>query len=315
MNLTATRRPASAVRILVTALLTLVAVVASVLVAPPASADDSSGDATEMLEVSKDQSSWTPTPGAAALAWSDPFQDMSPGEESTQQYYIRNVGSVPVRVLLQGRPDFGAHSMRWSRTDDGMWTATGGGLSLRVRGLESATVEDGSLLQDFAPVPGAHDDVVVEIAKGKLPQVDLDASALWRATEHEWADRVPAMRGSIAQAPMSQPARPTRLNRKAVLERAVPSRRSEAIARMAPAPAQTPSIAATMGCGQARIAFTSSPVMLVNINSSGAFSRISGPMISCTSPPEQKLSPAPCSTTTCTSVAKRRRPNRSRNSA
>nr|WP_218189277.1 glycoside hydrolase family 15 protein [Tersicoccus phoenicis] len=107
-------------------------------------------------------------------------------------------GSVPVRVLLQGRPDFGAHTMLWSRTDDGMWTATGGGLSLRVRGLESATVEDGSLLQDFDPVPGAYYDVVVEIAKGKLPQVDLDASALWRATEHEWADCVPAMHGSIA---------------------------------------------------------------------------------------------------------------------
>jgi hypothetical protein len=58
------------------------------------------------------------------------------------------------------------------------------------------------------------------------------------------------MRGSIAQAPMSQPARPTRLNRKAVLLRAVPSRRSLAIAMIAPAPAQTPSIAATIGCGQ-----------------------------------------------------------------
>ncbi len=112
------------------------------------------------------------------------------------------------------------------------------------------------------------------------------------------------MRGSIAQAPMSQPARPTRLNRKAVLLRAVPSRRSEAIAMIAPAPAQTPSIAATIGCGQVRIALrTSSPVMRVNISSSGAFSRTSGPMISCTSPPEQKLSPAPAITTTCTSSA------------
>ena len=43
---------------------------------------------------------------------------------------------------------------------------------------------------------------------------------------------------------MSQPARPTRTNRKAVFASGVPSRRSEAIARQAPAPAQTPSIAA-----------------------------------------------------------------------
>ena len=50
------------------------------------------------------------------------------------------------------------------------------------------------------------------------------------------------MRGSIAHAPMSQPARPTRTNRNATFERAVPKRRSDAIARIAPAPAQVPSI-------------------------------------------------------------------------
>ena len=38
---------------------------------------------------------------------------------------------------------------------------------------------------------------------------------------------------------------------------------------IAPAPAQTPSIAATIGCGQARIALTRSPVMRVNISRSG----------------------------------------------
>ena len=114
---------------------------------------------------------------------------------------------------------------------------------------------------------------------------------------------------------MSQPARPTRLKRNAVLLRAVPTRRSLAIAMIAPAPAQTPSIAATIGCGQTRIALTRSPVMRVNISSSGAFSLTSGPMISCTSPPEQKLSPAPARTTTLTSLAWRRRSNRSRSSA
>ena len=59
----------------------------------------------------------------------------------------------------------------------------------------------------------------------------------------------PTMRGRIAQAPMSQPASPTRLNRNATLAPAVPSRMSDAIARIAPAPAQTLSIAATTGCG------------------------------------------------------------------
>src|SRR3546814_1342444 len=56
----------------------------------------------------------------------------------------------------------------------------------------------------------------------------------------------------MLQAPISAPARPTRVNRKAVLVRGVASRRSEAMARMAPAPAQMPSMAATMGCGQWR---------------------------------------------------------------
>ena len=60
---------------------------------------------------------------------------------------------------------------------------------------------------------------------------------------------------------------------------------------IAPAPAQTPSIAAMIGCGQARIAFTTSPVMRVKSSSSTVFILISGPMISNTSPPEQKLPP------------------------
>ena len=45
--------------------------------------------------------------------------------------------------------------------------------------------------------------------------------------------------------------------------RACRCRRSDAIARIAPAPAHTPSIAAMIGCGQARIAFTTSPVIRV----------------------------------------------------
>ena len=65
------------------------------------------------------------------------------------------------------------------------------------------------------------------------------------------------------------------------------------MARIAPAPAQTPSTAAMTGCGQWRIAFTTSPVMRVNSRSSGIVILVSGPMISCTSPPEQKLPPSP----------------------
>src|ERR1700710_1958004 len=72
------------------------------------------------------------------------------------------------------------------------------------------------------------------------------------------------MRGRIAQAPMSQPANPTLLNRNATLAPTAARRISEAIATIAPAPAQMPSTAATIGCGQARMALTKSPVMRVN---------------------------------------------------
>ena len=51
------------------------------------------------------------------------------------------------------------------------------------------------------------------------------------------------------------------------------------------------------------LAFTRSPVMRVNCSSSGMSILTSGPMISCTSPPEQKLPPEPVKTTALTSLA------------
>ncbi len=68
------------------------------------------------------------------------------------------------------------------------------------------------------------------------------------------------------------------------------------MARIAPAPAATPSTAATIGCGQARMALTSSPVMAVKFIRPLVSRSSSGPMISWTSPPEQKSPPAPVTT-------------------
>jgi hypothetical protein len=111
------------------------------------------------------------------------------------------------------------------------------------------------------------------------------------------------MRGSMAQAPMSQPASPTRVNRNAHLAPGVASRRSEAIAMIAPAPTQMPSTAAMTGRPQCSIALTRSPVMRVKASRPFMSMPTSGPMMSCTSPPEQKLPPFGASTTTSTSVA------------
>ena len=87
------------------------------------------------------------------------------------------------------------------------------------------------------------------------------------------------------------------------------------VARIAPAPAQTPSTAAITGCGHLRIALTRSPVMRVKAIRSGIAIRVNGSMISKTSPPEQKLPPSPVRTTARTSEACARPSNRSRNSA
>jgi hypothetical protein len=87
------------------------------------------------------------------------------------------------------------------------------------------------------------------------------------------------------------------------------------MARIAPAPAHTPSTAAIIGCGQWRIAFTTSPVMRVNSSSRGMFIFVSGPMISCTSPPEEKLPPSPVITTALTPVSLPSSRKRSRSSA
>ena len=89
----------------------------------------------------------------------------------------------------------------------------------------------------------------------------------WRA----W----PTMRGSSAQAPMSQPARPTRLKGKPSA-RAVPTRRSLAIATIAPG---RRTHAVDGGDDRLRAVahgVTRSPVMRVNISNSGAFNGSAG---------------------------------------
>jgi hypothetical protein len=60
---------------------------------------------------------------------------------------------------------------------------------------------------------------------------------------------------------------------------------------IAPAPTHTPSTAAITGLPQPTIALTRSPVIRVKASSSFMSIFVSGPMMSWTSPPEQKLPP------------------------
>ena len=75
------------------------------------------------------------------------------------------------------------------------------------------------------------------------------------------------------------------------------------MAMIAPAPTATPSIAAMIGLPQPSIALTRSPVMRVKASSAFMSMATSGPMMSCTSPPEQKLPPFGRNTTAFTSSA------------
>ena len=63
---------------------------------------------------------------------------------------------------------------------------------------------------------------------------------------------------------MSAPARPTFVKRNANVAERATTRRSAASAITAPAPAAVPLTAATIGCGQSRIAWMTAPVMRVN---------------------------------------------------
>ena len=140
----------------------------------------------------------------------------------------------------------------------------------------------------------------------KNPQAKPSAAVMARPVNNNSLARpCPITRGNKLQAPMSAPARPTLENRYDTRVLCVPRRMSLAKASMAPAPAHTPSIAAMMGCGHKRMALTSSPVMRVKDSNSGMVILVSGPMMSWTSPPEQKLPPAPCTITVRTSVAMR----------
>ena len=112
----------------------------------------------------------------------------------------------------------------------------------------------------------------------------------------------PTMRGSSQAQPMSAPASPTELNRKRNDAERARIRKSAARAMTAPAPAATPLRAAMIGFGSSRMRWTTAPVIRVNSRTSRWSPPSSRrPMMSPTSPPEQKPRPSPWTTTTATS--------------
>ena len=162
----------------------------------------------------------------------------------------------------------------------------------------------GPATSDSARLVAAAFNVSDECSTLKKPHAKPSSAVIARPVNSSSAARpCPITRGSSAQAPMSAPARPTRVNKNAVFAFGVPRRISLANAIIAPAPAQIPSTAAITGCGHVFMALTKSPVMRVKASNSGIVILVSGPMISWTSPPEQKLPPSPEMITALISVA------------
>ncbi|WP_028266923.1 glycoside hydrolase family 15 protein [Arthrobacter sp. MA-N2] len=122
-------------------------------------------------------------------------------ERAVLMRHIRLIsGTAPVRVLLQPRPGFGSQRVDFSRSDDGVWSGDGGGLTLRVSGMGHANVLDGMLQQDIRPEPGGEHHLVLELSSKPLPAAPPAPADLWAVTERAWAASVPAMDATVAPA-------------------------------------------------------------------------------------------------------------------
>jgi hypothetical protein len=101
-------------------------------------------------------------------------------------------GDARMDVALDVRPGFGAHRMERVREADGVWTASAGGMHVRLTGLEGPVPQpDGGFGRKLVVPEGGEHDIVLEISDhaGSEP---LDPGALWRATERRWRDLVPS---------------------------------------------------------------------------------------------------------------------------
>lgn len=107
-------------------------------------------------------------------------------------------GPAPARldVLLCPRGDYDSDAVRrWTR-DGEVWTGRAGGLRLRWSGAEAARpAGSGALAMQMRLEPGAHHDLVLEIATGELPDRPPAAEREWQSTAAAWVDRVPALDG------------------------------------------------------------------------------------------------------------------------
>ena len=121
----------------------------------------------------------------------------------------------------------------------------------------------------------------------------------------------PTMRGKSHAAPMSAPHNPTLVNRNAIFAELAAMRRSAAAAITAPAPQVVPLSEARIGFSSVRMFAINLQVKRVNACTSASGTSNKRPMMSFTSPPEQKARPVPVITTARTESREPSAPNTS----
>lgn len=112
-------------------------------------------------------------------------------------------GQPRMRIALDVRADFGAHAasdVSCGETERGrVWTGRSGPYRFRWTGADNAELREDGSLQTFVDVVSGRDhDLVLELSDHELDAAPIRAKDAWRATEHGWAQAVPAITDTLA---------------------------------------------------------------------------------------------------------------------
>lgn len=109
------------------------------------------------------------------------------------------LGAARVRVALHLRAGFDTHRMAVRRTAPSTWEGSSGDVVLRWTGVpEHARVVDGALVVDLDVPAGQRHDLVLEVARGRLPARPPDPERSWRRTADAWSQGQPDLSDSVA---------------------------------------------------------------------------------------------------------------------
>jgi hypothetical protein len=112
-------------------------------------------------------------------------------------------GQPRMRIALDVRADYGNYAMSdLSYGEDRgrlVWTGRSGPCRFRWTGADDAKLcDDGSLRAVVDVVAGCDHDLVLELSDQQLDAEPIRADDVWRATEHAWAQAVPAITDTLA---------------------------------------------------------------------------------------------------------------------